>query len=32
MALEERVIAAQGDGTDGAFDGVVIDFDAALTE
>ena len=32
MSGEERVFAVQGDGTDSAFDGVVIDFDAAVTE
>ena len=32
MSGEERVFTVQGDGTDGAFDGVVIEFDAAVTE
>ena len=32
MAGEERVFAVQGDGPDGAFDGVVIEFDTTVTE
>lgn len=30
MACEEGVFAVQGDGVDGAFDGVVVDLDAAI--
>ena len=32
MSCEERVFAVEGNGTDCAFDGIVIDFDAAITE
>ncbi len=32
MAREEGVLAVQGDGADGAFDGVVVDLDAAIIQ
>ena len=30
VAREERAFPGQSDGTDGAFDGVVVEFDAAV--
>jgi hypothetical protein len=30
VACEEGVLAVKGDGADGAFDGVVVDLDAAI--
>jgi hypothetical protein len=30
VACEEGVLPVQGDGTDGAFDGVVVDLDTAI--
>ena len=32
MTCEERVFAVEGDGADRAFDGIIVDFDAAVTE
>lgn len=32
MTCEERIFAVQGDGTDRAFDGVVVEFDATILE
>ena len=32
VACKEGVLAVQGDGADGAFDGVVVDLDAAIVE
>ena len=32
VSCEQGVLAVQGDGADGAFDGVVVDLDAAIGE
>lgn len=32
MSGKECVFAVQGDGADGAFDGIVVEFDAAIAE
>ena len=32
VSCEEGILAVQGDGADGSFDGVVIDLDAAIGE
>ena len=32
MSGEEGILSVQGDGADGAFDGVVVDLDAAIGE
>ena len=32
MTGEERVFAVEGDGTDGALDGIVVEFDAAIIQ